>query len=160
MLCIPSNQSANHAILTFQPSLSIPLLQQYIISVPYLDAYSSTSFPVMSRICKILLFLFLLLGLFFLNGITATRQKAMLPTPPKKGAAFFPPKMPVPPSGPSKQHNSVPERSFIPATVVYGSKRLVPSGENPLHQSLRRAPAFEPPLAPLICGLISKTFIL
>jgi hypothetical protein len=133
MLCIPSNQSANHAILTFQPSLSIPLLQQYIISAPYLDAYSSTSFPVMSRICKILLFLFLLLGLFFLNGITATRQKAMLPTPPKKGAAFFPPKMPVPPSGPSKQHNYVPERSFIPATVVYGSKRLVPSGANPLH---------------------------
>jgi hypothetical protein len=139
MLCIPSNQSANHAILTFQPSLSIPLLQQYIISVPYLDAYSSTSFPVMSRICKILLFLFL--GLFFLNGITATRQKAMLPHSaekggrflPKKGAAFFPPKMPVPPSGPSKQHNSVPERSFIPATVVYGSKRLVPSGANPLH---------------------------
>nr|GEY80303.1 putative mitochondrial protein [Tanacetum cinerariifolium] len=40
--------------------------------------------------------------------------------------------MPVPPSGPSKQHNSVPERSFIPATVVYGSKRLVPSGEAPM----------------------------
>ncbi|XP_071741262.1 uncharacterized mitochondrial protein AtMg00170/AtMg00620-like [Rutidosis leptorrhynchoides] len=92
MLCIPSNQSANHAILTFQASPSIPLMQHYINLVPYLDAYSSIDFPVMARICKILLFLFLLLGLFFLNGITATRQKAMLPTPPKKGVAFFHPK--------------------------------------------------------------------
>ncbi|KAH0439466.1 hypothetical protein IEQ34_025909 [Dendrobium chrysotoxum] len=51
----------------------------------------------------------------------------------QKGAAFIPPKMPVPPSGPSKQHNSVPRLRFIPAKVVYGSKRLVPSGANPLH---------------------------
>nr|GEX64951.1 putative mitochondrial protein [Tanacetum cinerariifolium] len=51
-------------------------------------------------------------------------QKRCCPTSPKKGAAFFPPKMPVPPSGPNKQHNYVPERSFIPVTVVYGSKRL------------------------------------
>lgn len=43
---------------------------------------------------------------------------------PQKGAAFFPPKMPVPPSGPSKHHNYVPRLRFIPATVVYGSKRL------------------------------------
>ncbi|KAH0446211.1 hypothetical protein IEQ34_024951 [Dendrobium chrysotoxum] len=64
---------------------------------------------------------------------TPTRGKAMLPTLPQKGAAFIPPKMPVPPSGPSKQHNSVPRLRFIPAKVVYGSKRLVPSGANPLH---------------------------
>ncbi|KAH0446490.1 hypothetical protein IEQ34_024680 [Dendrobium chrysotoxum] len=50
-----------------------------------------------------------------------------------KGGRFHPPKMPVPPSGPSKQHNSVPRLRFIPAKVVYGSKRLVPSGANPLH---------------------------
>ncbi|XP_015165124.1 uncharacterized protein [Solanum tuberosum] len=31
-------------------------------------------------------------------------------------SAFFPPKMPVPPSGPSKKHNSVPKLRFIPAT--------------------------------------------
>ncbi|XP_028077214.1 uncharacterized protein LOC114279195 [Camellia sinensis] len=109
-----------YAILTFQPTPTIPLLKQYIISVPYLDAYSSNCFPVMARIRKILLFLFLLLVLF-LNGIIATRGKAMLPTLPQKGAAFFPPKMPVPPSGPSKQHNYVPRLRFIPATVVYGS---------------------------------------
>lgn len=130
MLSLPSNQSANHAILTFQPTPSIQLLQQYIISVPYFDAYSSICFLVMARIREILLFLLLVL---FLNGILATRGKAMLPTLPQKGAAFFPPKMPVPPSGPSKQHNSVPRLRFIPATVVYGLKRLVPSGANPLH---------------------------
>ena len=79
MLSLPSNQSANHAILTFQPTPSIPLLQQYIISVPYLDAYSSICFPVMARIRERLLFIFLLLVLF-LNGIIATRGKAMLPT--------------------------------------------------------------------------------
>lgn len=127
MLSLPSNQSANHAILTFQPTPSIPLLQQYIISVPYLDAYSSICFPVMARIREILLFIFLLLVLF-LNGIIATRGKVMLPTLPQKGAAFFPPKKPVPPSGPSGRSNSVPRLRFIPATVVYGSKRLVPSG--------------------------------
>ena len=103
MLSLPSNQSANHAILTFQPigqsrylltfqpTPSIPLLQQYIISVPYLDAYSSICFPVMARIrsAKYCFFFFLVL---FLNGIIATRGKAMLPTLPQKGAAFFPPK--------------------------------------------------------------------
>ncbi|KAH0440531.1 hypothetical protein IEQ34_023378 [Dendrobium chrysotoxum] len=67
------------------------------------------------------------------DRVCATRGKAMLPTLPQKGAAFIPPKMPVPPSGPSKQHNSVPRLRFIPAKVVYGSKRLVPSGANPLH---------------------------
>uniref|UniRef100_A0A5C7GQW4 Uncharacterized protein n=1 Tax=Acer yangbiense TaxID=1000413 RepID=A0A5C7GQW4_9ROSI len=123
-------QPVNHAILTFQLTPSIPLLQQYIISVPYLDAYSSICFPVMARIREIL---FILLVLMDLNGIIATRGKAMLPTLPQKGAAFFPQKMPVPPSGPSKQHNYVPRLRFIPATVVYGSKRLVPSGANPLH---------------------------
>lgn len=56
MLSLPSNQSANHAILTFQPTPSIPLLQQYIISVPYLDAYSSTISR--ARIREILLFFF------------------------------------------------------------------------------------------------------
>ncbi|XP_050216459.1 LOW QUALITY PROTEIN: uncharacterized mitochondrial protein AtMg00170/AtMg00620-like [Mercurialis annua] len=130
MLSLPSNQSANHAILAFQPTPSIPLLQQYIISVPYLDAYSSTISR--ARSAKYCFFFLLVL---FLNGIIATRGKAMLPTLPQKekGAAFFPPKMPVPPSGPSKQHNSVPRLRFIPATVVYGSKRLVPSGASPLH---------------------------
>ncbi|KAM7460142.1 hypothetical protein LguiA_035878 [Lonicera macranthoides] len=88
--------------------------EQYIISVPYLDAYSSICFPVMARIRERLLF-FLLLVLF-LNGIIATRGKAMLPTLPQKGAAFFSPKMPVPPSGPSKQQNFVPGLRFIPAT--------------------------------------------
>ena len=126
-------QPVNHAILTFQPTPSMELLQQYIISVPYLDAYSSICFPVMARIREILYCFFFLLIVLFLNGIIATRGKAMLPTLPQKGAAFFPPKMPVPPSGPSKQHNSVPRLRFIPATVVYGSKRLVPSGANPLH---------------------------
>ena len=56
MLSLPSNQSANHAILTFQPTPSIPLLQQYRISVPYLYAYSSICFPVMARIREILRF--------------------------------------------------------------------------------------------------------
>ncbi|KAH0446130.1 hypothetical protein IEQ34_025032 [Dendrobium chrysotoxum] len=70
---------------------------------------------------------------FSSSCVIATRGKAMLPTLPQKGAAFIPPKMPVPPSGPSKQHNSVPRLRFIPAKVVYGSKRLVPSGANPLH---------------------------
>ncbi|KAI4298043.1 hypothetical protein MLD38_040508 [Melastoma candidum] len=125
MLSLPSNQSANHAILTLKPDSASAAVYN---PAPYLDAYSSICFPVMARIREILLFLFLLL-VFFLNGIIATRGKAMLPTPPKKGAAFFPQKMPVPPSGP----NSVPRLRFIPATVVYGSKRLVPSGPNPLH---------------------------
>jgi hypothetical protein len=58
----------------------------------------------MARIREILLFLFLLL-LFFLNSITATRVKAILPTLPQKGSAFFPQKVKVSPSGPSKQHN-------------------------------------------------------
>jgi len=128
MLSLPSNQSANHAILTFQPTPSIPFLQQYIISDP-MDAYRKMGFPaVMARIREIMFFL---LFVFFLNG--ATRGKAQLSTLPQKGAAFFPPKMPVPPSGPSKKHNSVPKLRFIPATVVYGPKRRVPSGANPLH---------------------------
>jgi len=129
MLSLPSNQSANHAILTLKPDSASAAVYN---PAPYLDAYSSISFPVMARIREILLFLFLIL-VFLLNGIIATRGKAMLPTLPKKGAAFFPHKMPVPPSGPSKQHNSVPRLRFIPATVVYGSKRLVPSGPIPLH---------------------------
>lgn len=115
MLSLPSNQPLRFRFCSSLKSRS-------------LDACSSISFPVMARIRGILLFLLV----FFLNGITATREKAVLPTLPKKGAAFFPPKMPVPPSGPSKQHNSVPRLPFIPATVVYGSKRLVPSGANPL----------------------------
>lgn len=134
-------QPVNHAILTFQPIgqsrypyLSTNPFDSASAAVYNLgpDAYSSICFPVMARIREILLFIFLLLVLF-LNGIIATRGKAMLPTLPQKGAAFFPQKMAVPPSGPSKQHNSVPRLRFIPATVVYGSKRLVPSGANPLH---------------------------
>ena len=37
---------ANHAILTFQPTPSIPLLRQHIISDPWLDASSSICFAV------------------------------------------------------------------------------------------------------------------
>lgn len=130
----------NRAILTFQPIgqsrypyLSTRLRFCSSIKSRSLDAYSSICFPVMARIRECFFFFFFLCCLF-LNGIIATRGKAMLPTLPQKGAAFFPPqKMPVPPSGPSKQHNSVPRLRFIPYTVVYGSKRLVPSGANPLH---------------------------
>ncbi|KAF8738501.1 hypothetical protein HU200_013116 [Digitaria exilis] len=46
----------------------------------------------MARIQKILFFLFLFFFLLF-HGIEATRGKAMLPTLPQKGAAFFFPKM-------------------------------------------------------------------
>lgn len=63
------------------------LLQQHIISVPYLNAYSSIFFPAMARIREILL-LFLLL-LFFLNSITATRVKTILPTLPQKAPKKF-----------------------------------------------------------------------
>jgi len=42
-------QAVNHAILTFQPIPSIPLLQQSSFSVPYLDAYSSICFRVRAR---------------------------------------------------------------------------------------------------------------
>nr|GEV05358.1 hypothetical protein [Tanacetum cinerariifolium] len=72
------------------------------------------------------------------QAIRPSNKKRCCPTPPKKGAAFFPPKMPVPPLGPSKQHNSVPERSFIPATkgkqhkALYKTK-LVNSISKPLH---------------------------
>lgn len=131
MIYLPHPQAVNHAILTFQPigqsrypylsTNSIPLLQQYIISGPYLDAYSWIFQWLMAGIRERLLFLFLLI-LFFLNG-NPIIAKGMLP---QKGAAFFPPKMPVPPSGPSKQQNSVPRLSAA-------SKRLVPSGANPLH---------------------------
>ena len=46
---------------------------------------------------------------------------------PQKGAAFFPPKMPVPPSGPSKHHNSVPRLRFIP---VFSQLRSQPTGQS------------------------------
>ncbi|KXG32588.1 hypothetical protein SORBI_3003G172000 [Sorghum bicolor] len=46
----------------------------------------------MAGIQKILFFLFLVFFLLF-HGIEATRGKAMLPTLPQKGAAFFFPKM-------------------------------------------------------------------
>ncbi|CAN4127047.1 unnamed protein product [Withania somnifera] len=117
MLSLPSNQSANHAILTFQPTPSIQFLQQYSFSDP-MDAYRKMGFPaVMARIREIM---------FFLLFVSAFYSAA-------KGGRFLPPKMPVPPSGPSKKHNSVPKLRLIPATVVYGSKRRVPSGANPLH---------------------------
>ena len=53
----------------------------------------------------------------------------MLPTLPQKGAAFFFPKMTVPPSGPSMQQNSVERLRF----TLNDAKRLVPSGANLLH---------------------------
>lgn len=62
--CKGDPQPVNHAILTFQPTPSIPLLQQYKISVPYLDAYSSISFLVMTRIREIQLFFFFFLSSF------------------------------------------------------------------------------------------------
>lgn len=52
MLSLPSNQSANHAILTFQPDSASAAVYN---PAPYLDAYSSISFPVMARIREILL---------------------------------------------------------------------------------------------------------
>ncbi|KAJ0657720.1 hypothetical protein Hdeb2414_s0023g00638401 [Helianthus debilis subsp. tardiflorus] len=65
-----------------------------------MDAYKRICFQaVMARIREIMSFL---LFVFFVNG--ATRGKAQLSTLPQKGAAFFPPKMSVPPSGPSKKH--------------------------------------------------------
>ncbi|PUZ39241.1 hypothetical protein GQ55_9G271000 [Panicum hallii var. hallii] len=76
----------------------------------------------MARIQKILFFLFLVFFLLF-HGIEATRGKAMPPTLPQKGAAFFFPKMTVPPSGPSMQQNSV-ERLAGP------EERLSPSVES------------------------------
>ncbi|KAG5580551.1 hypothetical protein H5410_051178 [Solanum commersonii] len=101
---------------------------QYIIS-NLMDACRKMGFPaVMARIYEIMFFL---LFVFFLNG--ATRGKAQLSTLPQKGATFFPLKMPVLPSGPSKKHNSVPKLRFIPAIVVYGSKHRVSFGTNPLH---------------------------
>ncbi|XP_027912706.1 LOW QUALITY PROTEIN: uncharacterized protein LOC114172422 [Vigna unguiculata] len=103
-------QSITLSFLTLQPTPSIPFLQQYSLSPPYLDAYSSICFPVvMARIREKMLFI--LFFVFFLNG--ATRGKAQLSTLPQKGAAFFSQKMQVPPSGPSKQQNYVPRlRSF------------------------------------------------
>ena len=83
-----------------------------------------------------LLFIFLVAS--SLGGAFAVRDfRRMNPVVPavlsRNGVVLLPKRMPVPPSGPSKQHNSVPRLRFIPATVVYGSKRLVPSGANPLH---------------------------
>ncbi|KAJ0807559.1 hypothetical protein HanLR1_Chr00c1173g0792951 [Helianthus annuus] len=90
MLSLPSNQSANHAILTFQPTPSIQFLQQYKISDP-MDAYRKICFPaVMARIREIMFFL---LFVFFLNG--ATRGKAQLSTLRKRGPLSSPQKMPV-----------------------------------------------------------------
>ncbi|CAN4076957.1 unnamed protein product [Withania somnifera] len=68
-----------------------------------MDAYRKMGFPaVMARIRKIVFFLHFL---FFTNG--ARRGKSQLSTLPQKGVAFFPPQMPVPPSWPSKKHNSI-----------------------------------------------------
>ncbi|CAL9208534.1 unnamed protein product (mitochondrion) [Musa hybrid cultivar] len=74
------------AILTLKPTppISFRLLQQYRISVPYLDAYSSICFPVMARRNTALDSDYC--GVLFLNGIIATRGKAMLPTLPQRGA--------------------------------------------------------------------------
>ncbi|MFS8012592.1 hypothetical protein Hanom_Chr14g01322691 [Helianthus anomalus] len=125
MLSLPSNQSANHAILTFQPTPSIQFLQQYKISDP-MDAYKKNLFSssdgknprnnVLSPFCV-------------LSEWSYVRESSAF----YSAAKFSPPKMPVPPSGPSNKHNSVPKLRFIPATVVYGSKRHVPSGANSLH---------------------------
>lgn len=56
------------------------------------------------------LFIFLLFVFFFKSTIAARPQRA---------APFFPRKIPIPPSAPSKQHNSVPGLPFIPATVWF-----------------------------------------
>lgn len=105
-----------------------PLLKQDIISAPYLDAYNSICFLAMARIREILLFIFLLLVLF-LHGIIAIRGKAMLATLPQRGP---PPKRPVPPLGPSKQHSSLLSGLLFPSRLVDGSKRPIQSGLNPL----------------------------
>jgi hypothetical protein len=87
----------------------------------------------MARIQKIQFFLFLVFFLLF-HGIEATRGKAMLPTLPQKGgAAFFFPKMTVPPSGPSMQQNSVERRAYFIPAAIKNAKRVVPSGANRLH---------------------------
>ncbi|KAF8656745.1 hypothetical protein HU200_060499 [Digitaria exilis] len=78
----------------------------------------------MARIQKILFFLFLFFLLF--HGIEATQGKVMLPTLAQKGAAFFFPKMTVPPSGPSMPQNSVERLRF----TLNDAKRLVPSVKN------------------------------
>lgn len=116
----------NHQ-LTFQPSPSIPrCCWVYNLGPPLTLKPTAPQFVfLMARIQKILFFLFLVFFLLF-HGIEATRGKAMLPTLPQKGAAFFFPKMTVPSSGPSMQQNSV-ER------LRFNAKRLVPSGANLLH---------------------------
>ena len=79
-------QSITLSFLTLQPTPSIPFLQQYSLSPPYLDAYSSICFPVvMARIREKMLFI--LFFVFFLNG--ATRGKAQLSTLPQKGGRFL-----------------------------------------------------------------------
>lgn len=120
---LPTNRKITLS-LTFNP---IPLLQQYIISVPWclqLNLFSSdgknprnTAFSSSCVVSE------------WHHSYTRESDAAHSAA---KGGRFLPPKkMPVPPSGPSKQHNSVPRLRFIPATVVYGSKRLVPSGSPP-----------------------------
>ena len=124
-------QAVNHAILTFQPIPSIPLLQQYSFSVPYLDAYSSICFRVRARIRGAAIFLLVVLVASSLGGafgVRDSRRTVWTAALPQKGKMLFPTRMPIPPSGPSQCHNlasSEPE--------LLGLKRLVPSGANPIH---------------------------
>nr|KAJ0227351.1 hypothetical protein LSAT_V11C100019670 [Lactuca sativa] len=67
---------------------------------------------------------FSILQVLQVNSYYTRESDAAYSALPQKGAAFFPPKMPVPPSGPSKHHNSILRLRFIPTTVVDSLKRL------------------------------------
>ena len=92
----------------------------------------------MAGIQKILFFLFFVFFLLF-HGIEATRGKAMLPTLPQKGAAFFFPKMTVPPSqhaakfcGEAAQQSALchPALIFYITRLAGPEERLSPSVES------------------------------
>lgn len=110
-------QAVNHAILTFQPIPSIPLLQQYSFSVPYPDAYSSICFRVRARIRGAAIFLLVVLVASSLGGafgVRYCRRTVWTAALPQKGKMLFPTRMPIPPSGPEEArlwHSSQPSWS-------------------------------------------------
>jgi len=98
-------QAVNHAILTLKPIPSIPLLQQYSFSVPYLDAYSSICFRVRARIRGAAIFLLVVLAASSLGGafgVRYCRRTVWTAALPQKGKMLFPTRMPIPPSGPEE----------------------------------------------------------
>lgn len=110
-------QAVNHAILTLKPIPSIPLLQQYSFSVPYLDAYSSICFRVRARIRGAAIFLLVVLVASSLGGafgVRYCRRTVWTAALPQKGKMLFPTRMPIPPSGPEEArlwHSSQPSWS-------------------------------------------------